>query len=88
VLAYNAPHTPWYAEARYTDLYAARTPLPSRRPRTAGRLKYDWNLYYSVITHMDEAIGRLIAELDRHGLWNDTIVFFLGDNGFTCGSHD
>jgi len=88
-LAYNAPHTPWYAEARYTDLYAGKDAASIAPPaHPPGGLKYDWNLYYSVITHMDEAIGRLIAELDRHGLWNDTIVFFLGDNGFTCGSHD
>ncbi|MEN6602937.1 MAG: sulfatase-like hydrolase/transferase [Bryobacteraceae bacterium] len=88
-LAYNAPHTPWYAEARYTDLYAGKDAASIAPPaHPPGGLKFNWNLYYSVITHMDEAIGRLIAELDRRNLWKNTIVFFLGDNGFTCGSHN
>jgi arylsulfatase A-like enzyme len=39
-----------------------------------------------VITHLDEAAGRVVAELDRQKLWDNTYVFFLGDNGFMCGS--
>jgi arylsulfatase A-like enzyme len=88
-LAYNAPHTPWYADKRYTDLYAgkdAASLAPSAHPK--GGLKFDWNSYYAVITHMDECIGRLIAELERRKLWDNTVVFFLGDNGFTCGSRN
>jgi arylsulfatase A-like enzyme len=88
-LAYNAPHTPWYAGKRYTDLYAgmeASSIAPPGHPK--GGKKFDWNSYYAVITHMDECIGRLIAELDHRKLWDNTVVFFLGDNGYTCGSRD
>jgi arylsulfatase A-like enzyme len=88
-LAYNAPHTPWYAEPRYTDLYAgkdAASLAPPGHPK--GGRKFDWNSYYAVITHMDEAVGRLIGELESRKLWDKTAVFFLGDNGFTCGSRN
>jgi len=85
-LAYHAPHTPWYAETRYTDLYAGQDASSMAAPgHPKGGVKFDWNSYYAVITHMDECIGRLIAELERRGLWENTVVFFLGDNGFTCG---
>lgn len=88
-LAYNAPHTPWYADARYTDHYAgkdAASLAPPAHPN--GGMKFDWNTYYSVITHLDEAVGRLIAELEQRKLWENTVVFFLGDNGYTCGSRN
>lgn len=37
--------------------------------------------YASLITHMDRAIGRLLAELDRLGLRENTLVIFASDNG-------
>ena len=86
-LAYNAPHTPWHAEAKYRDPYAGRDPAklaPSSHP--PGGSKFDWVTYYAVITHLDEAVGRVTSELERAGLWNNTIVIFLGDNGYTCGT--
>jgi arylsulfatase A-like enzyme len=39
-----------------------------------------------VITHLDEAVGRVVDEVDRRKLWDNTYVFFLGDNGFMCGT--
>ena len=35
--------------------------------------------YASLITHMDRAIGRLLAELDRLGLRENTLVIFASD---------
>ncbi|MBI1895692.1 MAG: sulfatase-like hydrolase/transferase [Acidobacteria bacterium] len=35
-----------------------------------------------MITHLDEAIGRLLDKID----WSNTVVFFLGDNGYLCGT--
>jgi arylsulfatase A-like enzyme len=28
----------------------------------------------------------VVAEIDRAGLWDNTYVFFMGDNGFMCGT--
>jgi len=88
-LAYNAPHTPWYASARYSGLYAGKDAAaiaPPNHPK--GGKEFDWNTYYAVISEMDAGIGRLMEELDRRKLWERTVVFFLGDNGFTCGSRN
>ena len=37
--------------------------------------------YASLITHMDRAIGRVLEELDRLGLRDNTLVIFSSDNG-------
>lgn len=36
---------------------------------------------------MDRAVGRIMAEVDRLGLRENTIVVFTSDNGFNCGHH-
>ena len=37
--------------------------------------------YASLITHMDSAIGRLVDELDRLGIRENTLIIFASDNG-------
>lgn len=86
-LAYNAPHTPWQAGETYRRLYHGKTPAeiaPPAHPRDAG--PFDWPTYYAVITHLDEAIGRLVSELETTGAWSNTVLCFLGDNGYLCGA--
>jgi len=43
--------------------------------------------YYSVITEMDYALARLFETLDELNLWENTYVFFMGDNGWMLGEH-
>lgn len=43
--------------------------------------------YHAAIGHMDEQVGRLLAELDRLGLRENTVVVFLGDHGFHLGEN-
>lgn len=43
--------------------------------------------YYGSITHMDEQFGRLMAELDRLELRDNTIVVFVSDHGYMIGEH-
>jgi N-acetylglucosamine-6-sulfatase len=85
-LAYNAPHTPWYADAKYKSPYEGRNAeiAPPAHPQGGGR--FDWETYYAVITHLDESIGRLIGEVEKAGLWDNTLIVFLGDNGYLCGT--
>lgn len=42
---------------------------------------------YGLITMMDEHIGRILEELDRQGLAEDTIVVFTSDHGDLFGDH-
>jgi arylsulfatase A-like enzyme len=43
--------------------------------------------YYSVITEMDNSLARLFETIDELGLWENTYVFFMGDNGWMLGEH-
>jgi arylsulfatase A-like enzyme len=38
-------------------------------------------VYAAMIDHMDQGIGRIIAELKRQGQFDNTLIFFLQDNG-------
>ncbi len=67
-LAYHAPHTPMEA----TEKYLSRFPDIEDKTR---------RIYAAMISSMDDGIGRVLDELDTHGIAENTMVFFLGDNG-------
>ncbi|MGH8247251.1 MAG: arylsulfatase [Gammaproteobacteria bacterium] len=85
-LAYNAPHTPLRVPERYRALYEHSTfsrsefasvghPLPSEPDaETTARV-------YGMATNIDDNVGRLLGRLKELGLFDDTVVLFLTDNG-------
>lgn len=66
-LAFDAPHEPYIID------------------NTTWYDDEEWDMntkrYAALITHMDAAIGRLLAELDRLHLRENTLVIFASDNG-------
>ena len=67
-LAYNAPHTPLEA----TEKYLSRFPnIKNPKRRT----------YAAMISAVDDGVGRVLAELRKQGLADNTLVFYLSDNG-------
>ena len=67
-VGFQTPHTPHRVPEEYEDLYPD---LMSPRFKT----------YYAMITAMDEAIGGVVTKLKETGLYEDTIIVMLGDNG-------
>lgn len=43
--------------------------------------------YFAAITAMDANVGRLLDWLEAHGLRENTLVIFSGDNGMNMGHH-
>lgn len=68
-LMYNAPHSPLQAPPALVQRYEDR----GFGPAVATT--------YAMIEAMDAGIGRLLDELDRQGLAENTIVLFTSDNG-------
>lgn len=56
-------------------------------PRTPELVTEDLAVYYAVISHMDEQLGRILAALDATGQAGNTIVIFTSDQGLAMGSH-
>jgi len=67
-LAYNAVHAPLQAPQRYQDSFKEITD-PKRR------------VYAGMLTAMDEGIGKVLAKLRELGIYQDTLLFFVSDNG-------
>ena len=55
-LSFSVPHTPLAEEERWQKGYEGRISEPSRR------------LYAAAVTHLDDAVGRVVTALDRNGL--------------------
>lgn len=73
-VAHYAPHVPLVA----TEEYLARFPgdMPERR-RTA----------LAMIAAVDDGVGRILDLLEEKNLRDNTLVFFLSDNGAPLGAH-
>ena len=44
--------------------------------------------YYACTTFMDAQVGRLLDEITKRDLWKNTIVIFMGDNGYHLGERN
>lgn len=53
-------------------------------PETARRLIHG---YYACVSYTDAMIGRILDELDRQKLTDNTIVVLWGDHGWNLGEH-
>ncbi len=44
-------------------------------------------LYYGLVSHVDDAFGRIMQELKELDLWENTVVLFFSDHGEMLGDH-
>lgn len=56
-------------------------------PRTPEIVRDELAVYYAIITHLDQQIGRILKTLDEQQLANNTLVIFTSDHGLAIGSH-
>jgi arylsulfatase A-like enzyme len=56
-------------------------------PRTEAETRDELAVYYSVISHLDAQVGRLLDELEQTGRLDRTVVLYTSDHGLAIGSH-
>ncbi len=57
-------------------------------PPTEERIRASREAYYAMITHLDEFVGEIIAELKLLGLYEDTLIIFTSDHGDMMGERN
>lgn len=86
VLSWGPPHHPYRIVPQpYLDMYDPAA-IPAR-PNCAEPPREDLWGYYAQTTFIDEMVGRIVAELDRRGTADDTVLLFTSDHGDMHGSH-
>lgn len=78
----NAP----YALGDGVEFYSY-TDVPAERPVPENYARLARHGYFACVSFMDAQVGRLLDELDRLGLRENTIVVFVSDHGFKLGEH-
>jgi arylsulfatase A-like enzyme len=68
----------------YPQAPAGQTSGP---PRTAANMQEVIKAYYADVSCLDDQIGRLVEQLKAAGLYENTIIVYLSDNGYHLGNH-
>jgi N-sulfoglucosamine sulfohydrolase len=79
-LSFSDPHRPLDANAIPEPHDPQKITLPAHYPDTRG-VRADFARYYDEIARFDGNFAAVLAELDKRGLAENTIVIFAGDNG-------
>ena len=67
-LAYNAVHSPMQGTDEYMKKFAHIEDIQRR-------------IFAAMLAHLDDSVGKVLAELRESGVEENTLVVFLGDNG-------
>jgi arylsulfatase A-like enzyme len=67
-LSYNAVHSPLQGADSYMQRFSAIEDVHRR-------------IFAAMLANMDDSVGAVLSTLQKNGLANDTLVFFISDNG-------
>lgn len=90
------PHLPWIVPERDHNVYRdKKISLPDLSgfsgitKETVNKTNLERTLkeYYAAVTNTDRNLGKVLDELDGLGLAKNTLIFYIGDNGFMVGQH-
>jgi arylsulfatase A-like enzyme len=100
ILSHKAVHAPLVPAPRHVGRYATTDFRPLDDPRDRLDLKPDFGgrgemadpvteirNYHRCLLALDESVGRVLDELQRLGLADNTVVIYASDNGALLGEH-
>ena len=80
VFNYQATHESRMFGRHRTEHDPAKAPLPPYHP-DHGLVREDWARYHDNISGLDKWAAGMLAELEKEGVADDTIVFYYSDHG-------
>jgi arylsulfatase A-like enzyme len=80
----NAPRE---ALHNWGELRGGYLGIPRRGPLSPDQARLLVHGYYACVSFVDAQIGRLMKELDRLGLAENTLIVLWGDHGWNLGEH-
>jgi len=98
---YTAPHKPWVGchPQEYVDMYkdCPFDSIPNEPKHPWQIATHPWpegeerrktlQGYFAAVTAMDAGIGQILDFLEKEGKRDNTLVFFMSDNGMNMGHH-
>ncbi len=83
------PHAPYVPvpEQDWEPYLGKKLTVPKVEGVPEERIRKITEKYYASITSVDRNLGRILAELEKLGVLDDTIIIFTGDNGYNIGHH-
>ncbi|MBL7198565.1 MAG: sulfatase [Anaerolineae bacterium] len=89
------PHEPFYTQAQYKALYPHHYDGPHfdwppygpahETPAQVQHARYE---YAASLSMCDAWLGKVLDLMDKHHLWDDTMLIVNTDHGFLLGEHD
>lgn len=67
-LAYFAPHVPLEATEKYLSRFPGN--MPERR-----------RYCLAMMSAIDDGVGKIVEKLKEHGIYDNTLIFYMSDNG-------
>ena len=88
------PHEPFYTDQSYVDQYPSDYdgplldwPAYGRNELSDEQLAELRRRYAALVTKCDTSLGRVLDAMDRHAMWDDTMLVVWTDHGFMLGEH-
>lgn len=75
----------WYPYQSPLQMYNLTGVVGSRY--TLEQWRESWRVYLGLVHLLDDCVGRILAELKRQGLYEDSLIVFTSDHGEMLGSH-
>jgi N-sulfoglucosamine sulfohydrolase len=80
-VSFNEPHHPWDRPAPGVPTNPVKIVVPPYLP-DIPEVRHDLARYYDEVAAMDEEFQWVMDILDKRGLAKNTLVVFIGDNGY------
>lgn len=89
------PHEPYFTQKQYKDLYPHNYDGPefdwpdyARVEESEEEIAHVRYEYAALVSMCDHYLGKVIDEMDRLQMWEDTMLIVCTDHGYLLGEHD